>query len=53
VSRLVFFRVANCSFSYDPLSGLYVDGAFVEGLSWAYPRPEAGFQIGKYVIGDA
>ena len=39
--------------SHEPLSGLYVDGAFVEGLSWAYPRPEAGFQIGKYIIGDA
>ena len=39
-------------FSSDLLLGLYVDGAFVEGLSWAFPRPEAGFQIGKYTIGD-
>jgi hypothetical protein len=35
-----------------PLSGLYVDGTFTDGLSWAFPRPEAGFQIGKYTIGD-
>ena len=35
------------------MSGLYVDGAFVEGLNWAFPHAETGFQIGKYTIGDS
>ena len=51
VGHLVFGSYSF--FSYTPLAGLYVDGAFTEGLSWAFPRPEAGFQIGKYTIGDS
>ena len=51
--ELLSFLCCQLFVSYDDrLSGLYVDNVFVEGLSWAYPRPEAGFQIGKYVIGD-
>ncbi|KAF8154493.1 hypothetical protein B0H34DRAFT_660452 [Crassisporium funariophilum] len=36
----------------NPNIRLYVDGVFVEGLSWPFPRSDSGFQIGKYSIGD-
>jgi hypothetical protein len=34
-------------------SGLFVDGALCDMLSWPYPKPESSLQEGTYTIGDA
>ena len=34
------------------MSGLFVDGALCDMLSWPYPKPESSLQTGTYTIGD-
>ena len=34
------------------MSGLFVDGALCDMLSWPYPKPEFSLQKGTYTIGD-
>ena len=35
------------------MSGLFVDGALCDMLSWPYPKPESSLQKGTYAIRDA
>ena len=35
------------------MSGLFVDCALCDMLSWSYPKPESSLQKGAYAIGDA